>query len=166
MHTAAAVALGIGAGIRTQQRGGSPLEIGGSFLTAGTVVGSVVEGIAIKREAESAAAFADFNATAAVLEGRRKALVELERVNAEQARQFAAVGASGILPSGSGAAAAIETGRKGKASFELAQLGGAIAGRAESLQAEALRRRGRIAVFGGFAQGASRAARLISLGNQ
>lgn len=129
-------------------------------------ISTVAQGFAANQEAKAAAEFSDFHARGAVLEGRRKALVELERVNKEQARQFAAIGASGILPGGSAATSALETGRKGLANVALIQTGAALQGRAASLQAENLRRRGRVAILGGFVSGSSRAARLISSGNR
>jgi hypothetical protein len=140
-----------------------------ALLAANIAVAAAAEGaraIAQNQEAKAAAAFSDFRARGAVLEGRRKALVELERVNKEQARQFAAIGASGILPSGSATTSALETGRKGLANVELIQLGAQIDSRAAVVQAENLRRRGRVAILGGFVSGSSRAARLISLGNR
>ncbi len=140
---------------------------GGLALQAGlTGATTVAGGFARSREAKAAAEFSDFKARGAVLEGRRKALVELERVNKEQARQFAAIGASGILASGTATQSALETGRKGLANVGLIQTGAAIQGRAASIQAENLRRRGRVAILGGFVSGTSRAARLISLGNR
>ncbi len=139
----------------------------GLALQAGFAGASTVgQGFAQDREAKAAATFSDFQARGAVLEGRRKALVELERVNKEQARQFAAVGASGILASGSATTSALETGRKGLANVQLIQLGAQISGRAELVQAENLRRRGRVAILGGFVSGSSRAARLVSSGNR
>ncbi len=137
-----------------------------ALQAAFTGISTTGQGVAQSREAKAAAEFSDFRARGAVLEGRRKAVVELERVNKEQARQFAAIGASGILPSGSATTSALETGRKGLANVELIQLGAQIDSRAAMLQAENLRRRGRVAILGGFVSGSSRAARLISLGNR
>ena len=155
--------------------GGGFLASAGAFLAspaglatqAGVAaISTVGQGFAQNQEAKAAAGFADFRARGALLEGRRKAVVELERVNKEQARQFAAIGASGILPSGTATQSALETGRKGLANVELIQLGAQIDSRAAVVQAENLRRRGRVAILGGFVSGSSRAARLISLGNR
>lgn len=110
---------------------------------------SITGGIIGNKEAEAQAEFVDFAATQQSLEARRGAIVELERVNQIQARQFAAVGASGLATTASAIAPALKTGAQGKESFELAGLGGAISQGIGAAEAEALRNKGKLALLSG-----------------
>ena len=128
----------------------------------GAVGSGVASGIAGKKAAETAAEFADFEGRARVLEGRRVAVNELEAANKLQARQFAAIGAGGLEPTASAIEPALETGRIASTNLNFAGLGGAIEGRSAALQAEALRKRGQIALLGGALNAASRGVSLAS----
>lgn len=121
-----------------------------SLLSAGT---SIAGGIIGRKDAEAAAEFREFEATQQGLEARRVAIQELERVNRIQARQFAAVGASGFGFTGSAIEPALESGQAGRETFQLGQLGAAVAQQAGVAEAEAIRNRGRLALISGVVGG-------------
>lgn len=134
--------------------------IGGGF-TALSAISGVLGGISQAGALELEAEQAELQATSEALEGRRLAVNELEKLNEELGSRIALAGARG--GAGVQGLRGIEAG--GLANVDLARLGGQIRSRTARLQAEQLRRAGRISrrtgIIGGLGALGSSATRLI-----